>query len=281
MERARLHLVRLLLVSILMGTGLVIPRPAAAGENDADESSSAGDRQAADQHYGEAVRLFGQGRYREAIEEFDRAITLSPEPVFYCNRGIAFIKINEWEGALDDLRTCRQTYEGSEAEIAQIDAQYQGLRTFVRDVRPRAIEVAQDIASGELAPKVVTVAEPEDPWNVELLGHLSTGTGAVLLTAALTLDYLSGDLRDEFVAESQGGPGTSAKRYRELRDELETRQNVFTGLTISGATLVVTGVSVLTYSWFFADTPDQGDTTGSVSVAPLDGGATLQLHLDF
>lgn len=232
-------------------------------------------------HYNEAARLFGEGRYREAIDEFDQAIALAQEPVFYCNRGIAFIKINEWDAALADLHSCRQTYKGSAQEIAQIDAQYKGLRAFVRVVRPRAIEVAQDFASGQIRPRVVKIPEPQSPWDVALLGHISTGTGAVLLTAALTLDYLSGDLRDEFVAESEGGPGTSRKRYRELRDELETRQTVFTGLTISGATLVVAGVSVLTYTWFFSDTPAPSDTAGSVSVAPLDGGASVQLHLGF
>ncbi len=281
MNCTRLHLVRFVLVCIVVGTGLTTPRPAAAQQNGGGAGTDASASHAADLHYNEAARLFGEGRYREAIEEFDQAIALAKEPVFYCNRGIAFIKINEWQSALQDLRTCRKTYKGGPEEVAQIDAQYKGLRAFVRQVRPRAIEVAEDVATGEISPRVVKVPEPSSPWNVALVGHISTGTGVALLTAALTLDYLSGDLRDEFVAESEGGPGTSMKRYRQLRDELETRQTVFTGLTISGATLVVAGVSVLAYTWFFSDTPAPSDTAGSVSVAPLDGGATVQLHLGF
>lgn len=235
----------------------------------------------ADRHYGEAVRLFGEGRYREAIEEFDRAIALTDEPVFYCNRGIALIKLNEWDAALEDLRTCRQTFEGDAAELAQIDAQYRGLRAFVRSVRPRAIEVAQDMAAADIEPKVVEISEPQSFWNTELLGHLSLGTGTALLTAAITLDFLSSDLRDEFVAESQGGPGTSPQRYLELRDELETRQTVFAGLTISGAALAVTGVSILTYTWFFAEEPIASGEASEISIAPTDGGAALQLRLEF
>jgi hypothetical protein len=291
MKCACLHLVRLLLVLILIGTGLLTTRQAAA-QDDGDVASSAipkdkaesGSERAAeaDRHYGEAVRLFGEGRYREAIEEFDRAIAISEEPVFFCNRGIALIKLNEWDSALDDMRTCRTTFEGAPAEVAQIDAQYKGLRTFVRGVRPRAVEVARDIAAGNVSPNVVEVPERQSPWNLELAGHLSLGTGAVLLTAAVTLDYLSADLRDDFVAQSEGGPGTSPRRYQDLRSELETRQTVFTGLTISGAALSVTGISILAYSWFFSDSPaEESSTASSVSVAPTDGGASLQLHLDF
>lgn len=279
MKSAGLHLVRRLCVLIVMSTGLLIALPALAGENEKEPADKAGE---ADRHYGEAVRLFGEGRYREAIEEFDAAIALTQEPVFFCNRGIALIKLNEWEAALTDLRTCSETFRGAPDEVAQIDAQYKGLRAFVRGVRPRAVEVARDIAAGSVTPKVVEVPKHESPWNIELAGHLSLGTGAVLLTAAVTLDYLSGDLRDDFVAESEGGPGTSQKRYYQLRDELETRQTVYTVLTASGATLAVTGASILAYSWFFSDDPAESrSTAGSVSVAPTDGGAALQLQLEF
>lgn len=280
MKSAGLHLVRLLLVFIIGSTGLLITRTAAAQES--GNTASTSNAQQADKHYGEAVRLFGEGRYREAIEEFNQAIALAEEPVFFCNRGIALIKLNEWNAALSDLKTCQSTFRGSPAEVAQIDAQYKGLRAFVRGVRPRAMEVARDIAAGDITPKVVEVTTKQSPWNIELAGHLSLGTGAALLTAAVTLDYLSGALRDDFVAESEGGAGTSPERYRQLRDELETRQDVFTALTISGATLAVTGVSVLAYTWFFEDDPaEQSSTAGSVSLAPTDSGAALQLHLEF
>jgi hypothetical protein len=277
MKCAGLHLVRLLLVLILTGTGLLTTRSAAAQENaDAVQSAEAG------RHYDEAVRLFGEGRYREAIEGFDRAIELSAEPVFFCNRGIALIKLNEWDSALDDMRTCRTTFEGAPAEVAQIDAQYRGLLAFVRGVRPRAVEVARDMAAGSISPTVVEIPQSKDPWDIDLAGHLSLGTGAVLLTAAATLDYLSADVRDDFVAQSEGGPGTSSKRYQDLRAELETRQTVFTALTITGGALSVTGVSILAYSWFFSDSPaETSSTASSVSIAPTDGGAALQLHLDF
>ncbi|MFP4599014.1 MAG: hypothetical protein ACLFVJ_12225 [Persicimonas sp.] len=266
------------------GDGNEATRPA----DDSDQEASASDDQArarqraieADQHYGEAVRLFGEGRYREAIEEFDRAIELSDESVFFCNRGIALIKLNEWNAALDDMHACRQRFEGDDEELAQIDAQYRGLHAFVRGVRPHAVEVARDIASGGVSETGVAVDEPS-PWTLELAGHLSLGTGSVLLTAAVMLDYLSADLKDEFVTQSNGGPGTSPQRHAELGDELETRQNVFAGLTISGAALAVTGVSILSYEWFFADNASDQTAAGSVSVAPSDDGAALQLRLEF
>ena len=305
---ARLHLIRHLLVLTFVA-GAILATDGAWAQDNADSEptesaqpdTSAGEQTASDEHtedekaepsveqrraadrrYEIAVRLFGEGRYREAIDEFSRAIELSGEPVFYCNRGVAFIKVNEWDAALEDLHTCRSTFQGSPAELAQIDAQYRGLQAFVRGVRPRAIEVARDIATGQIEPTVVKVSEKESPWNVELLGHLSLGTGSVLLTTALTLDYLSADLREDFVEQSQGGLGTSEQRYRDLRDELETRQQVFTGLLISGAALAVTGISVLTYTWFIADEPsDQAPQAAELAVEPRDGGASLHLRLDF
>lgn len=246
-------------------------RPEAADESD----------RGADSHYDEAVRLFGEGRYSESAEEFGRAIESSDEPLIYCNRAIAYIKLQEWEAAESDLRTCRDRFEGSEQERAQIDAEYRGLKKSAQGVRPRAIGVAESIAE---PPTEAVEPEPsapaaDSPWDVELLGHLSLGTGAVFLTAAGMLDYLSADLHDEFIAESGGGPDTSPQRYQELRGELQTRKRIFTGLAIGGTAFALTGISILTYSWFLAEPPETA--AQSMSVSPRRGGGSVWWRLRF
>jgi hypothetical protein len=170
--------------------------------------------------------------------------------------------------------------------MAQIDAQYQGVRAMVRTLRPRAIEVARDVAAGDIEPEKVTevkVVEGNKPFDSETLGHLATGTGAVLWTAALTLDFLSKDVREDFVAESRGGPGTSQQRYDELRREVRNRQRVFIGLGVAGSALTLTGISLLSYNWFFKK-PVERDASASMPkliVSGTENGGSVRLRIDF
>ncbi|MGM0558596.1 MAG: tetratricopeptide repeat protein [Myxococcota bacterium] len=276
---------RSLSCSILVLLAVLVATPAMAQQQPDSEAELEGEERA-DAHYQEAVGMMNRGRYREAVEEFTSALELAPSPVLYCNRGIAYIKLSEWEDALRDLKTCRDDYETNEAEMAQIDAQYQGVRAMVRALRPRAVEVARDVAAGDIEPQKVTevqVVEDGPLLDSELAGHLATGTGAMLWSAALTLDFLSKDLREDFIAESQGGPGTSPERYSELERDLRNRKRVFVGLGIAGSALTLTGVSLLTYNWFFKDTPEAQATSSrpSLLVAPTNGGGSVGLRLAF
>lgn len=229
-------------------------------------------RNAAEAHYQAAVRLFGEGRYREALDEFDVAIELSPEPVFYCNRAVVLIKLEESLEALQSLETCRDTFAGDPVELAQIDAQASGVGAFVRHVGPSATRVAQRVAS-----EGVSVAPRDDGWGLSDVGYLSLGAGAAVLASAATLDLLSEDLRADFEAEASGEAGTSYVRYRELRDEFETRQAIFAWLTIGGLALAITGVSLVTYDLIV------GEESVEVVLSPRLGasGAGAELLLRF
>lgn len=196
----------------------------------------------ADIHYQTAVRLFGEGRYREALDEFDKAIAIQELPVFHCNRALVLLKLQETEEAVRSLRVCRDGFEGQE-EYASIDAELKGVSAYQYTLRPQAITVARDIASGELeAPEA---AKPAPGWDLADFGYLTTGLGAALLASALTIDLTSGSLTDDFKQESEGGPGTSTQRYNELRDQVEVRQDVFTILLISGAAVTATGIGMV------------------------------------
>lgn len=216
---------------------------------------------AANVHYQTAVRLFGEGRYREALGEFNEAIAIRDEPVFHCNRALVLLKLSETEEAVHSLERCRDGFEGDEREFASIDAQLQGVSTFQYVLRSSAITVAQDIASGPIVGP--TPRRSQSGWDLADFGYLTAGVGGALLASALTLDLTSATLRDEFEAESRGGIGTSSRRHEDLRGQLKTRQTAFLVLGISGAVVTLTGISMIIAYYVSDDESDSG-----VSVVP-------------
>ncbi len=213
--------------------------------------------EAANIHYQTAVRLFGEGRYREALDEFDAAIAVQELPVFHCNRTLVLLKLQETDEAVKSLRKCRDGFEGQE-EYASIDAELQGVSAYQFIVRPQAITVAQDMASGGVEQTVVT--RPSPGWDLADFGYLTTGLGVALLASALTIDLASGSLADDFKRESEGGPGTSPQRYAELRDQVEIRQDIFTILLISGAVVSAAGVGMVVVHFLSFDTEEDAST---------------------
>lgn len=198
---------------------------------------------AAELRYQAAVRLFGEGRYRESLAEFDAAIALDPQSVFFCNKALVELKLQETGQAVASLRECRQRFEGDDAELALIDAQLLGVTTFHDVVRIRAMTVARDIAAGPVALNPVD-GEP-NTWDMGDTGFVFLGVSAALIASAITVDILSEDLKSDFLRESDGGPGTSLARYEELRDDLKFRQTIFYGLGIGGAASAAAGVVLL------------------------------------
>ncbi|MEZ4460630.1 MAG: hypothetical protein R3E66_13060 [bacterium] len=201
-----------------------------------------GDRAEAEQHYQTAVVLLSEGRFLEALNEFDAAIALSPQAIFYCNRALALVKLKETTQAVQSLKSCRDNFEGDAAELAQIDAQYLGVAAFDQVIRPHSMTIAQDIASGP-----IVRPSQDDDWNLGDFGLISMGVGAAFLASAVTLDLLSADLHDSFIAESEGGAGTSQARYDELKSDLEFRQTVFWSLAGAGTLFVVVGGGLVAY----------------------------------
>lgn len=206
------------------------------------------ERVEAEQHYQTAVVLLSEGRYLEALSEFDAAIALSPQAVFYCNRALVLVKLDETAEAVKSLRSCRDMFEGDESELAQIDAQYLGLVAYDDIVRPHALTVARDIATGP-----VPVAGQDAPWNISDVGLITMGVGAALLASAATVDLMSAQLKDDFIAQSEGGAGTSEERYDALKSDLEFRQNLFWGLGGAGALLLVAGGGMVAYHFAIDD----------------------------
>ena len=228
-------------------------------------------REQAERHYQRAVAHFNGGRYREALDEFDKSLALFPDPLTHCNRGYTLIKLTELDAALRSMKTCRDTFEGPAAEKHHIDAQVQALRLVTRNLRPGALIVAQDIAAGP--PTGVGIGEvgpggggADEGWGLSDFGYISLGVGGALLASAWTLDWLSGDLVEEY----QQGQHLDQDDYQQQRDEIAGRQQIFWTLAISGSALAAAGLTLLVI-----DALDSGDEGTSLRLNVGPQGAAL------
>jgi len=199
----------------------------------------------AELRYQEAVRLFGEGRYRESLGAFDQAIELEPQSVFYCNRALVLLKLQETSLALVSMQKCRELFVGDTAELASIDAQVKGLEVYEFHLKPKTMTIARDIAAGPLDRGI----SDSTSWDVGDTGFVLLGISAALIASAATLDLLSADLKEDFVHESEGGPGTSIARYNDLKERLKTRQTIFYGLGLTGIGLGIAGGALLVYHY--------------------------------
>ena len=102
------------------------------------------DAEQAGENYQIAVDLLNEGRYAESVDAFTRAIELSPDPVFYCNRSAALVRLLEYERAIEDLTHCRDNLADAPEITARADAQLKALSLYTRSVRGRALGVARD-----------------------------------------------------------------------------------------------------------------------------------------
>jgi tetratricopeptide (TPR) repeat protein len=247
---------RRLLVSLLVLSLSFVGTPLFAQDPHSQESE-------AESHYQTAVRLFGEGRYREALDEFDAAIAIRPESIFYCNRAVVLIQLGETSEALDSLETCQETFSGGEAELAEIDAQRQAVEVIVRGIRPSSLETV----SGINAPTPVT--DTRGPgWNKGSSGYLLIGIGGALLASAATLDLLSADLKQQFVDESTGPRGSTEETYQELRQRYVDRQRIWLGLTAAGGVFTLSGITLLAMHLLGTSTDGGPEVTGLAADGP-------------
>ncbi len=224
----------------------------------------------AEAHYQTAVRLFGEGRYRESLDEFDAAIELSPESIFFCNRAIVLIQLTEIESALESLEVCQNTFEGSEAELAEIDAQRAAVESVVRVVRPRSLTTISDMS----APAEVIVTADADGWTRASTGYVFLAAGGALLASAGTLDLLSADVRTDLEEEASAPAGSTDESYAAARQAYVNRQRIWLGLVGGGGVFALTGAA-LVLSHFLADDGEEE----TIAVVPAVNRSGMQLLL--
>ncbi len=257
---------RLLSIALLIATLLVASSAHAQAPSPATGT--------AESHYQSAVRLFGEGRYGEALGEFDAAIALSPESIFFCNRAIVLIKLQEPEAALQSLETCQQTHAGDQAELAEIDAQRAAVQVMVGHVRPSVLDTVSLINAPSVAP------DARSGWTWTSTGVLLMSIGGAAIASAATLDFLSKDLQQTLQARATAvivADGDYLRRqaeYDEARKRYVDRQRIWLGLTAAGAVLTVTGATLVVSQWISST----GSTDVEVGLTPTHPGVVVRLH---
>lgn len=237
--------------------------PAAWAQDDDDADARAGES------YQIAVDLLNEGRYAESVDAFTRAIELSPDPVFYCNRSAALVRLLEYERAIDDLTHCRDNLADAPEITARADAQLKALALYTRSVRGRALGVARDIAAGPIVKKTDPldppgpVTPPRESSALAVMGGVGLGLGGASLALAAGLDVLSQDVVADFKAASTG---SDPAEYERLRGEVAWRQQAFYGGVIAGSALVGLGAALLIIDALGA--PAEAPSTTTVRVGP-------------
>lgn len=248
-------------------------------------SEDIGQAEQAEQHYRMAVQFYGQGRYRESVEEFDLAIELHDDPVMHCNRAVPLIKLGELREARQSLILCRDSYAAEDQERAEVDAEVLALGLIIDAVSSRSLEVVRSIQSRREAKAAVVFApvpepEPDSGRRVGakgVVGMSLLGAGALAGVGAAILDWMSGSMVDEFRDQSRGGPGTSAARHEELRGQIQQRQRLFLGLT--GASVALSTIGATLVVWELTNVA-RSDGQGLSLQAGADQ-ITVQLKLHF
>ncbi len=252
-----------LLSTLTLGAGAALAQPARDAQVDAEG------------HYETALRLYNEGRYRDSVEAFDRAIGVRPDAVFFCNRAVPLLKLDELSQALASLEQCRDRYADQPAEQAQIDAQAKALGLFVRVVRPQAREIARAMSAPAPAPAPApTQALGDDApkrrgWRLRDTGYVGAGVGVALLASALTVDLISADLVTQYQDASRGEDRAA---YEQLRADVQQRQRLFWGLAGAGGALVLISAGLISYD-MATDT-----SAASIGVALQPGGAAVMVR---
>jgi len=258
------------LVGLIVAPGLLMfasPVWAQQGEGDPHDSD-----QNAEVHYQIAMRLFNEGRYRESVEEFDRALSLLDDPIFWCNRAVPLMKLAEMEQARESLTHCRDGFELASEDYAQVDAQLAALTVAVRQVEPVARGVAQIAGQRPLEVAPVLVETPEEGGGRRVAGWALAGAGVGLLASAWVIDLRSAGVVQELVSASE--EGASRQRYDALRSEVALRQRVVWSLAGAGAAATLVGGGLLTW-----DVMKREGRESTLSVTPQLGVGQVGLGL--
>jgi hypothetical protein len=204
----------------------------------------------AEEHYRMATSLYGQGRYREAVEEFDRSLEWIDDPLVHCSRAVPLIRLGDLREAHRSMVNCEDAFPEGSLDRAEVVAQSEAVRVVIEHLRVQAIGVATQAVPVPLT-DVAVEEEPEEIGRRRgSTGLLLAGAGGLVVAGGLgggaaIWDAGSAGLVDEFLRQSEGGEGTSAERHAELQAELEERQMVFRGLVLASAGMAVVGTGLL------------------------------------
>ncbi len=224
--------------------------------------------------YAEGVALYRAQKYTAAVERFEEAYRLFPEPNLQFNIGKAKEAAGDIDGAMAAYEKCASSKDATASTRTKATERMTMLRTA--KMKSRVAPSESDLAptSGAAATPTVRATtnprEPEGPgvlpWIVGGVGVALVGVGAVFFGLGAS-DH--GKISD---AKSNATNGVASLTYieaQELADSGESKKTIGTGLVIGGVAALA-GAAVL----MAIGGDDSQDV--AVSIAPgTDGGALV------
>lgn len=145
----------------------------------------------AEQIKNDGNRLMKEGKYNEALIQYNRALTFDPKnPIFYCNRAAACIRLGENERAVRDCKAALAYNPNYGKAYGRMGIAYSNLGKFddAQAAYSKAIELEPDNQDYRTNLEVAknqrpSTSAPEVPFN--LGPQLTDAIGAVLSNPAL------------------------------------------------------------------------------------------------
>ncbi|KAH8392161.1 hypothetical protein KR215_002130 [Drosophila sulfurigaster] len=141
----------------------------------------------------EGNRLMKDCKYNEALLQYNRAITFDPKnPIFYCNRAAAHIRLGDNERAVTDCKSALLYNTNYSKAYCRLGVAYSNLGKFneAEQAYAKAIELEPDNADYRNNLEVVRNARNQPPQ----LSHLTDGLNAMLTNPAIRNLFSSAEI---------------------------------------------------------------------------------------
>lgn len=257
---------RHLIPKLLLLLAMAVPATSARAQGDTASQVEA--------LYAEGVALYRAQKYTAAVEKFEEAYRLFPEPNLLFNIGKAKEASGDLDGAMVAYEKCAASSEATASTRAKATERASMLRTakLKSKVAPSDAELSPAPAPGVTGAPVTVATNPKKsegpgvlPWVVGGIGVALVGTGAVFFGLGAS-DH--GKIADAKSNAMNGVAPLTRVEAEELADSGESKKTIGTAL-IAGGVVAAAGGAV----WALLS---GGDDDVAVSVAPgKDGGALV------
>jgi len=134
----------------------------------------------------EGNRLMKDGKYNEALLQYNRAITFDPKnPIYYCNRAAAYIRLGENDRAVTDCKSALVYNPSYSKAYGRLGIAYSNLGKYdeAQQAYSKAIELEPDNQDYRNNLEVARNARTQIPMNT--IPHLTEGLNAMLSNPAI------------------------------------------------------------------------------------------------
>lgn len=208
----------------------------------ASQASAQSKDERAEEHFENASNLYFVGEYEKAIEEFEKANALTPDPIILYNISLAHEKLGNFEASIAIARVAATMGGFTEADHVRNDARILGME---RILRARSVVETMPASVSQPEPEVVAEAPPPATsgsllpdwsfWQWTAVGATAVGGTMMLVAAILELS-----LGDEITAYEAAASAGDSDDYGALGTQIRKRQAagkvmLYGGLAVAGA----------------------------------------------